>query len=236
MALLDEELILPWKRIPDRISVAVDFAPFLDAGDSIVAVTSDITVFQGVDPNPTAMLVGLPTFYLNVATQKIEQGLPGVTYLLSITVTTTLGNELTAQAKQTVLQDGLNPGPIYSTHYFTTPPYPVNYQEHVGIFSNLLGAEIKPYPTPIDYVTISSTLAGAELYGSMKAGYAWDYVTISSDLVDGTLVDVMKYGYAEDFVYITSTLLGAELYGAAVPYDFDDHLTITSDLVSGTLV
>lgn len=235
MALVNEQVILPWKRVQDRITVTIDFTAFLPVGATITSVSSSVEVFQGIDPDPEAILVGLPTFAGAYVSQKIEQGLPGVTYLIALTAELSTGLSLTIQAKQSVLEEGFPPGPVYSTHYFTTPPYPINVEDFVGISGDLTGVISKYYPTPQDHVTISTTIIGAELYGGGKDGYAQDHVEITSSLVGAELYGGGKAFSTEESLYITGDLLGAVLYGDQVAYSFEDYVTISSDLVSGTL-
>ena len=66
-------------------------------GNSVFSVVVTLSVIEGVDPNPAAMLVGSPFIIQNVAAQRLTGGLPGVTYLVTYTVISSSGDTLVGQ-------------------------------------------------------------------------------------------------------------------------------------------
>src|SRR5450631_3299537 len=67
---------------------SLDFANWLAQGETIASVVSALSVVSGVDPAPSAMIVGEPLIATTIVSQMLQGGVPGVEYLLTFTVTT----------------------------------------------------------------------------------------------------------------------------------------------------
>jgi hypothetical protein len=75
---------------------SLDFASELQSGETVTSVSAvELTVFQGVDDNPGSHLSGDSSVLGSVASQRIGGLVAGVTYTLSFTVNTSLGNLIT---------------------------------------------------------------------------------------------------------------------------------------------
>jgi hypothetical protein len=77
----------------EKIPMSIDFSGAIPTGDSVLGTpTATIAVYQGVDPNASALLSGTVGRVGNVATQFVGPGgVPGTTYRLTITITTASG-------------------------------------------------------------------------------------------------------------------------------------------------
>lgn len=74
---------------------AFNFVNDLASGDTLASAVWTCTVSQGTDPNPSARLVGAPALSgTTTTTQRVAGGVAGVSYILTATATTTLGNVL----------------------------------------------------------------------------------------------------------------------------------------------
>lgn len=83
--------------VGEVISEAFDFVNDLAAGDSIASVAWSCTVSAestGTDSAPATRMSGTPNIIGTATYQRFAGMLPGVTYLLLATVTTTLGDQL----------------------------------------------------------------------------------------------------------------------------------------------
>ena len=81
---------------PDESEVyGLDFTNDLASGETILTVTSDLTVFDGTDADPTSHLSGSPSVSGATASQRLVDLTSGVTYTLSFNVVTTMSNTLT---------------------------------------------------------------------------------------------------------------------------------------------
>jgi len=65
-----------------------NFVRQLDAGETIQSAVWSITVKQGTDPNPSAMLSGTAIINGTKVSQKVIGGLDGVQYCLTCLATT----------------------------------------------------------------------------------------------------------------------------------------------------
>lgn len=69
-----------------------DFNPVLQVGESITSATSTAIVMNGVDLNPTAILINSPTWASGKVNQRIAGGISEVTYRIEVTAITNQGN------------------------------------------------------------------------------------------------------------------------------------------------
>ena len=73
--------------------LSIDFVNDLQTGETLVGLpTVTLTVFSGTDATPSARLSGDPGAVGTVAMQRVAQPLAGVTYIITFSVVTSLGN------------------------------------------------------------------------------------------------------------------------------------------------
>lgn len=72
----------------------LDFADDLAAGETVTAATFTVTVLEGTDANPSAMLSGAAVASGTTAAQRLVGGLAGVVYKVRAVVTTSASNTL----------------------------------------------------------------------------------------------------------------------------------------------
>ena len=77
-----------------------DFTNDMLSGDSIESAVVNFTVQTGVDTNPSSHLVGGPIVVsATVVSQRVENLIAGVTYILQSIATTTLGDTLSLYSR-----------------------------------------------------------------------------------------------------------------------------------------
>jgi hypothetical protein len=64
-----------------------DFNPVLVTGQTISTATCTAITLQGTDPNPSAILSGVPVVVSEKTTQRVQSGVADNTYRLIMTVT-----------------------------------------------------------------------------------------------------------------------------------------------------
>jgi len=69
-----------------------DFTQVLTASETISSATCAVIVMNGTDNNPTAILQSVPIISNKTASQRIISGVSEVTYRLSMTIVTSIGN------------------------------------------------------------------------------------------------------------------------------------------------
>lgn len=77
----------PAKKPSERESFAFNFAQLLPAGVTIASAVWTVTVVQGTDSNPSAMVSGSPLIQGSKVSQLIIGGVDGVEYCLSCQAT-----------------------------------------------------------------------------------------------------------------------------------------------------
>lgn len=71
-----------------------DFISSLATAETISTQVVTCTVYSGVDPSPSSVIMGAATASGTIVTQKIGGGVAGVVYELRCTVTTSVGQTL----------------------------------------------------------------------------------------------------------------------------------------------
>ena len=72
-----------------------DFSQVLSPSETISTATCSVIVMNGVDPNPSTILVGSTVIVNSTASQRVANGISEVTYRLEMTITTSQGNTYT---------------------------------------------------------------------------------------------------------------------------------------------
>ena len=87
--------LLPAKNPSEVINVTFAYATELGSGETILSVVVTCVVISGgVDPNASAMLVGIPTIQLSNVVQEVVAGLDGNSYQLECLATLSSGRIL----------------------------------------------------------------------------------------------------------------------------------------------
>lgn len=79
----------------------------LASGETISAASVTASVYSGVDPLPSGILVGAATISGNVVRQYLQAGVLGVIYTLICSATTSLGNKFELMAFLAISQDAV---------------------------------------------------------------------------------------------------------------------------------
>ena len=94
MSELDFPRLLTAKEPGDIVDIVWTFN---DPAVVVTAASSTVTVVEGIDANASTLL-GAASFAANTATQKVQNGLHGVTYKIKTAVTLQGGNRFTYTA------------------------------------------------------------------------------------------------------------------------------------------
>lgn len=79
----------------EQEAYGLDFKNDLASGDSVVGATWSCSVVEGVDPNPSARLIGTPWMVSpSLTAQTIGTGVPGVNYIIQAVARTARGMTL----------------------------------------------------------------------------------------------------------------------------------------------
>lgn len=92
-----------YKLTTENEQFTFDFSNVLGSTETISSATVSLTVKEGVDPNPSAMILGGPAISGARVAQRLYGGLDQVTYRVAITITTSLTNVYTYVADLPVL-------------------------------------------------------------------------------------------------------------------------------------
>ena len=95
--------ILPDKDYREIVPITFDFTADVATGATVTLVSITVTVVNGTDATPSALLNGAGTATGAVVTQWIDSGVVGVTYKLVCVVTASDGQTLALSAQTTVV-------------------------------------------------------------------------------------------------------------------------------------
>jgi hypothetical protein len=88
-------------------SVTFSVAADLEVGETISSSSVAATVYSGTDSTPSAIISGATSVTGGQVTQLIVNGVEGVTYLLTCTVLTSLGQTLTREGYLVIITPDL---------------------------------------------------------------------------------------------------------------------------------
>lgn len=101
-------VVFPSKAVSDLAPYTFDFSDRLQFGEAINGAGVAISVLNGVDPNPSAMLSGTVSITATTVTQAITGGLPGVIYSVVCVATGTNSHNYVKQGSLAVINDAGN--------------------------------------------------------------------------------------------------------------------------------
>lgn len=97
------------KGTAEVVDLEADFLSQLILGETVLAASCSVVVHSGEDPNPSAMLSGVPSIAGSIVTQKIQGGVAGVIYTVSFAIRTSLVNVYVQDFKLAVLTSTVVP-------------------------------------------------------------------------------------------------------------------------------
>lgn len=94
ISLYGSRVTLPAKKIGETVIVPFDFISKLAVGETIFSATCTVSVYTGVDSNPSGLVDGTPTISGTVVNQLITGGVLGTIYSILVAATTSFGQTL----------------------------------------------------------------------------------------------------------------------------------------------
>lgn len=88
----------------EKVTTLVDFGPALGVGDTLASVLVSVTLLQGVDAAPGALLDGTAVLKGARVLQRLQGRISGASYLVKYRATTALGNVLVLRRVLPVLE------------------------------------------------------------------------------------------------------------------------------------
>lgn len=189
---MQTQLTLPSKRRVDTHGVLVPFEQLLQPGEVLVEGTCTIQVLTGIDPDPEHMLEGSTQVRGTNLYQQIKLGIPGVIYSVTFVGETDLENSYTVETKQAVLENQTPAGPIYQPFHFTSPPYPLESIEGIGVaFEN---NEALLWQPPLDAIDVLILPLDGTLRNILRS-YSMlpEGIDVEFEALNGTLKDILKF-------------------------------------------
>jgi hypothetical protein len=100
-----DRVILPAKKLGETVLLPIDFISKLGPNESILTAVCTSTVYTGIDPNPSAMIVGLASISGTIVDQMVTGGVVGTIYEFLATATTSLGQTLELSGYLAIVKD-----------------------------------------------------------------------------------------------------------------------------------
>lgn len=95
--------ILQSKVFGETRTYQFDFTSLLASGETISTATTTAAVYSGTDATPANVISGAASFSGAVVSQNITDGVQGVTYSLTCTITTSASQTLKLNAFMTII-------------------------------------------------------------------------------------------------------------------------------------
>jgi hypothetical protein len=93
------------KALGETNPYVFNFSDRLQFGETVTGAAVSLVPASGIDPDPSAMLVGSPTFTATTVTQNITGGVVGVIYSIACTVTASNAHNYVKQGSLAVIAD-----------------------------------------------------------------------------------------------------------------------------------
>jgi hypothetical protein len=98
-------VVLKSKKVGETLGYPIDFISTLAASEVISTAVVTASVYSGVDPNPSFIVLGTPTIQGTVVQQGITGGVLGTIYELLYAVTTSLNQLIEISAFLAIVSD-----------------------------------------------------------------------------------------------------------------------------------
>ena len=99
---MTSRVVFATKRVSETKNLTFNFLSNLGVSETISSATVTAAVYSGTDATPSALIDGVASISGSIVTQSITAGTSGVTYILTCTADTSLGQTLLITAYLTI--------------------------------------------------------------------------------------------------------------------------------------
>ena len=214
-----ENVVTRSKFVNETISIVLDFSDQLIPGESVSSCTIVVSLFTGIDPDPSNILYQVPLIIGNTVDQKFRLGIPGCIYEISFLALGSLGTHAEKVTNLAILpQEGMAI-PSFTVIYETSCLYP--YELGDSLSSGISWRHgFQGYTIPPEYISSSIIFVNGVIGGTsinysnppekLSANIAWLF-----GVIDGTLV---SYSNPHEDLSVNIAWLSGIIGGTGIQY------------------
>lgn len=226
-----ENLVTRSKFVNETISIVFDFSDQLRPGESVSSCTILVSLFTGVDSNPSNILYQVPSISGSSVDQKFRLGIPGCIYEILFLVLGSLGTKAEKSTNLAILpQDGFAI-PSFTVIYETSCLYPYEFNDSlrsgIGFVRGFLGYINPPENLNSSISFITGAIGGTSISYSvppenMSSGIDW-----LSGLIGGTSISyaIPSEGVDSNIAWISGSLNGTPLNYVIPPEKISSNIS-----------
>lgn len=212
------------KLVGEVVTLSFNFLSQMGSGETLTSPVVTVSLFSGIDSTPAVILSGSPTISGSIVTQKIQEGMAGVTYVLTCAVHGSTGVDYIGTQLVSVLSDlgsfgstslpgltGTLPDGIVGAAYSSNLAIADGYlpYEPVGIISgappwmgfSVVDSTLVCAGTPDEAAPASYTFSPAILDAALNQASSPQTIDITrtttvGDLTDLIIGDIVSYQYS----------------------------------------
>lgn len=227
------------KTVSETISLIADFRDFLLAGETITSYDVVVTVYSGIDGDPSHMLyMALTLKKGTILEQRFRLGLPGVIYDIVFSAVTSAGNTYEMSTRLAVLPNATRASPVYDVIYVTSSLYPYYFSDSLHsdvafVSGKLLGIRYT------EYLTSSVSFFSGSIVGTfIPYAIPFDSVAGTVSWIAGSIGGTVKiYAVPPDSMASGVAWLSGVIGGTAISYAIlPDSMNSGISWISGGLV
>lgn len=227
----------PSKLVVEQIRVQFYFLDELEWAETLVSVTTEISVFAGVDPAPEFVLRGTARIEADNVTvyQPVRLGVPGVIYRLVCSATTTTGRVISQDKVLAILPDRGALTPPYITEDYTTTLYPIDVVDSMQSVGSVSSAEVEQtilLTMSIDELRGEGALMSASIADTLIYAFTVEMKGVGS-LSSASVAQVVVHSVAPDEIKAVGSLTSGDTYNV-VQASVTDEMKAVGSLTSGS--
>ena len=233
-----ENVITRSKFVNETIPIVFDFSDQLSSGESVSSCTITVSLFTGIDNNPSNILYHTPIITGNVVEQNVRLGIPGCIYEISFLAIGSSGTHCEKCTNLAILPQVGNAIPNYTWVWLNTYYYPYEYAEGLVPHITLIGGNTLLNPSWTESLSPTIQLIAGSLFGGQVTySIPFDSLAPSVSLINGSLFGgEVDYSIPAEGLECFVALLSGSLFGGEIDYNIPAEGLIPSiTLISGTL-
>lgn len=237
---MDDLIVWPSKKVIELITLEYDLLEQLPDGVVIFDVVASSIVFQGYPDIAAASMLWLPPVIAgsNIQ-QKVRNGIPGNVYNIQFDIRLSDGQQWFKTFRLAITPNNTPAVPITIPLFFTSRPYPYNYQENITGSSTMINGSFLFAPNPMEDLRGSiSMLFGGLSNGLTTYNYNYEDLMGSLAMMSGSVdPGLMVYNYQFEDLTGSISMRNGTIAVILVTYTYSyEDLLGSMTMISGTLV
>lgn len=214
-----ENVITRSKFVNETISIVFNFSDVLKSGEVVNSCTIVVSLFTGIDTNPSNILYQVPLISGASVDQKFRLGIPGCIYEIYFLAFGSLGTRAEKTTNLAILPQDGTAIPSFTVIYETSCLYPYEFtdslQSGITWSHGFLG-----YSIPIEILSssisfVSGVIGGTAISYNIPGEYLSSGIIWVSGIINGTAI---SYGIPPENISSGVSWISGLINGSSISY------------------